>query len=153
MAAKADELHLSRDMFRPSLKAYSNMQRLVSKTDATHATQLRVRFQAAGVPTHGFDTEESEKRARHFSWPDFVVGCVVLVAGLSVAAWAFAMRELSPDQRFILLWILPIAGGFSSRSFAGSISAKGKELISGTVIAAGGGFAIWLLSYFLLPKP
>src|SRR6185503_135469 len=66
---------------------------------------------------------------------------------------AFDKGTLTEDQRTILLWILPLASGFMCGAFAGRISARMNKRGAGWVVAATGGFAIWLLTYFLLPKP
>lgn len=85
------------------------------------------------------------------NWPWFIVGCVMLVAALVAFFWAFSLRDLTESQRFLLMWLLPLASGFAVGCFAGSTHATGTL---GTItVAATGGFAVWLLSYFLLPKP
>jgi hypothetical protein len=49
------------------------------------------------------------------------------------------------------MWLLPLASGFACGCFAGPLRLSGP--ISSLAIAATGGFAVWLLSYYLLPKP
>lgn len=80
----------------------------------------------------------------------FLVGVVCLVAALALAGWGFALGTLTPDQRQILLWLLPIASGFACSSFAGGISAKARGLLPGLLVTATGGFAVWLISFFVL---
>jgi hypothetical protein len=82
----------------------------------------------------------------------FVVGVILLIFAMALAIWGFGIGRLTPDQRFILLWALPLASGFAAGSFTGAIKTEGKRLIPGLAIVATGGFAVWLLSYFLLPK-
>jgi hypothetical protein len=153
LAAKGDELRLSRDMFKPSLKAYSNMQRLVSKTDAGCAAHLRAVFVAGGLPVLGFDTEESEKPAtRGIEWRYFGVGCFFALIAVGMAVWAFSLEEMKPHQYFILRWLFPLASAFSSGSFTGSIVTSSNKFWWGLAVAATGGFAVWLLANLFLLK-
>lgn len=87
------------------------------------------------------------------SWPFFLVGVGLTAFAFYICAKAFDVGTLTNDQRFILLWLFPLASGFLCGSFAGSISAKTKKGYTGWVVAATGGFAVWILSYFLLPSP
>jgi hypothetical protein len=80
----------------------------------------------------------------------FVVGIALLILAAGLAVWGFALGTLTPDQRRILLWALPLASGFGCGSFAGSIAAEGKGLITGLVVTATGGFAVWLITFFVL---
>lgn len=83
----------------------------------------------------------------------FAVGVFLLLVAVGFALWGFSKTTLSPDQRQILLWILPLASGFSATAFAGSLSVKAKGFWPGLVITATGGFGIWLLTFFFLfPK-
>lgn len=86
------------------------------------------------------------------SWPFFVVGLCLMVYAFYISSKAFDVGTLTSDQRFILLWILPLASGFLCGAFAGNISAKTKKGYAGWAVAATGGFAVWILSYFLLPS-
>ena len=84
------------------------------------------------------------------AWPWFIVGCVLLLAALVAFFWGFALGDLTSSQRSLLMWLLPLASGFAAGCFAGSLHATGTV---GTVtISAFGGFAVWVLSYFLLPS-
>ena len=85
-------------------------------------------------------------------WRFFAVGVALLVFAIALATYAFIRGTLTRDQRFILLWILPLSSGFSAGAFSGSISTSGEGVIPGLLISATGGFAVWLLTYFLLPK-
>ena len=88
----------------------------------------------------------------HFKWAWFVFGCVFVLFALGLVAWAFYLKTLTGDQRFLLMWLLPIASGFACGCFAGGVTAKGP--VGPIVVAATGGFAVWLLTYFLLkPHP
>jgi hypothetical protein len=88
---------------------------------------------------------------RKIVWPWFVVGCVLLLAALAAFFWAFALGNLTQSQHFLLMWLLPLASGFACGCFAGSLKATGP--MGNLALAATGGFAVWVLSYFLLPKP
>jgi hypothetical protein len=147
------ELGINSATIRPSLTAYANLQRIVIETHPDIARRLRDEFVQLYLPTHGFDKAGSEKTPSGFDLPGFALGSVFLAFTFGVFLWAFAVRDLSSDQRMLMLWLLPIAGGFGSRSFVGAISAKVKKGIPGVIVTATGGFAIWLLTYFLLPKP
>jgi hypothetical protein len=150
---KADELHVPRGLFKPSLKAYSNMQRLVKETDGEHATQLRVRFNTTGIPTHGFDKDGSEKPGTHgIEWRYFYVGCAAGVAALGLAFWGFGLQEMRPHQYFILRWLFPVASGFSSGSFVGSFVTGSKRFWWTLTVTATGGFGVWLLTNLFLLK-
>lgn len=80
----------------------------------------------------------------------FTVGAVCLALAIGLAIWAFALGTLTPDQRKILLWALPIASGFACSSFAGGISAKAQGIVPGLLVTATGGFAVWLITFLLL---
>ncbi len=91
-----------------------------------------------------------EPNNREVSWPGFVIGCILLIAALIAFFWAFWLGHLSPDQRSLLMWLLPLASGFGCGAFAGSLRVSGP--VGSLAVAATGGFAVWLLSYYLLPK-
>jgi len=80
----------------------------------------------------------------------FGVGVALLLLAGGLAVWGFALGTLTPDQRKILVWALPLASGFGCGSFAGGISAKGKELITGLIVTATGGFVVWLITVYVL---
>lgn len=84
------------------------------------------------------------------NWPWFILGCVLLAAALVAFFWAFSLDYLSPSRRFLLMWLLPLASGFGCGCFAGSLKVSGP--LGNLAIAATGGFAVWILSHFLLPK-
>ena len=85
------------------------------------------------------------------AWPWFIIGCVLLVVAFVAFFWAFALKNLTEGQHFLLMWILPLSSGFAVGCFSGSLKATGP--VGALTISAAGGFAVWLLSYFLLPKP
>jgi hypothetical protein len=80
----------------------------------------------------------------------FVLGLSLLIVAVAFAGWGFYLGELTPDQRKILLWVLPLASGVGAAAFAGGIKAKLDGLIPGVAITAAGGFAVWCLSFFFL---
>lgn len=84
------------------------------------------------------------------NWPFFIVGCVLLLAALAAFFWGFALGTLTASQRFLLLWLLPLASGFACGCFAGSLHVTGK--IGTLATAATGGFAIWVLTFYGLPR-
>jgi hypothetical protein len=86
----------------------------------------------------------------HTNWPWFVVGCILLAAGLAAFFWAFSLDYLSPSRRFLLMWLLPLASGFACGCFAGSLKVSGP--VGTVVVAATGGFAVFLLTHLLLPN-
>jgi hypothetical protein len=88
---------------------------------------------------------------RGINWPWFILGCVLFVVAIVAFFWAFALGNLTRSQHFLLMWLLPLASGFACGCFSGSLSASGP--LGNFSIAAVGGFAVWLLSYFLLPNP
>lgn len=133
---------------KPSRTAFAGIQRLALRTHRKIAREERDRFVRLKLPTHGFDTEESEKLTDKPMEPRFFyLGCTLLLIAVVLAFWGFSLGELTKDQRTILLWGLPLASGFGSWTFAGGISAKAKGW-QGFVISATGGFAVWLLSFF-----
>jgi len=82
------------------------------------------------------------------------VGCLLLGVAIVFAAWGFNLKQLSEDQRRILLWVLPLASGVAASAFAGSMSVRAHGLIPGLVITATSGFGVWFLTFFFLfPKP
>jgi gas vesicle protein len=84
------------------------------------------------------------------NWPWFILGCFLLLFAMVAFFWAFALGTLTPDRRMLLMWILPLASGFACGCFTGALTVSGTvEKLS---IGAAGGFAVWLLTYYLLPK-
>jgi hypothetical protein len=84
-------------------------------------------------------------------WPWFIIGCVLLVVAIIAFFWGFAIRNITSSQYTLLMWILPLSSGFAVGCFAGSLNATGP--VGQFTVTAAGGFAVWLLSYFLIPKP
>ena|SRR2546421_9324775 len=83
----------------------------------------------------------------------FGVGIFLLLVAVAMAVWGFKLGRLTPDQRQILVWALPLASGFGCGSFSGGMTAKGKGLLPGIIVTATGGFAVWLITFFVLfPK-
>lgn len=85
------------------------------------------------------------------AWPWFIVGCVLLLVAIVGFFWGFAIRNLTSSQHSLLMWILPLSSGFAAGCFAGSLKATGP--VGQIAVTATGGFAVWFLSYFLIPKP
>jgi hypothetical protein len=85
-------------------------------------------------------------------WRYFCVGVLFLLFGIGLALWAFSKGQLTPDQRMILLWALPIISGFVCGSFTGSLTVNSRGFWPGVVATATGGFGVWLLTYFMLPN-
>ncbi len=84
-------------------------------------------------------------------WPWFIIGCTLLAVAIIAFFWGFAIANLTPSQHLLLMWILPLSSGFAVGCFAGSLNATGP--VGQFTVTAAGGFAVWLLSFFLLPKP
>lgn len=149
-AMKAAECGADNGPPKPSRTAFAGIQRLAQKTHPKLAREGRDHFIRLGLPTHGFDTDESEKMTDKPMEPRFFyLGCALLLIAVVLAFWGFSLGELKQDQRRILVWGLPLASGFGSWTFAGGISAKAKSW-QGFVISATGGFAVWLLTFFFL---
>lgn len=143
---------LQSEGLEPSPTAFANMQRLAQRTHPTLAKRLRDEFVKLNLPTHGFDTDSSEKPQPHtLEWRHFIVGCVLAAFSIGMACWGFSLGNLTQDQRFILNWLLPLTSGFAAWGFAGSFSAKTRGW-QGFAIVATGGFGVWLISNFLLFK-
>lgn len=83
-------------------------------------------------------------------WHWFILGCVFVLAAFIMVFWAFAIGDISPGRRFLLIWLLPLVSGFACGFFAGSLKVSGP--VGTLAIAATGGFAVWLLSYYLLVR-
>jgi len=94
----------------------------------------------------------SENKTKGISRPFFVVGLCLMFYAFYISTKAFELKNLTNDQRFILLWIMPLSSGFICGSFAGAISARTKKGYAGWAVAATGGFAVWVLSYLFLPS-
>jgi hypothetical protein len=90
------------------------------------------------------------RRQEQTDWRWFILGCVLLAAALIAFFWAFSLDYLSPSRRFLLMWLLPLVSGFACGCFAGSLKVSGPA--GNLAIAATGGFAVWLLSFYLLPR-
>jgi hypothetical protein len=95
---------------------------------------------------------DSPNPPQSVSWPFFIVGILMMLFAFDMANKGFQAGHLTADQRFILLWILPLASGFMCGAFAGKISTATNSPWAGWAITATGGFAVWILSFFLLPK-
>lgn len=78
----------------------------------------------------------------------FGVGCVLSALVGALLIWAFAIGQLTDDQRSILRAAFPLASGFMVGSFVGAFTVKTKGLIPGVVATGTGGFGVWLLSAF-----
>ena len=95
---------------------------------------------------------EIEQKSK-IHWPFFIAACIFVAVTFAFAALAFVERDLSQDQRSILLlWALPISSALTSGLFVGSISVNGS-LTNGLKVGAVGGFAVWLLSLLFLTPP
>lgn len=82
-----------------------------------------------------------------------LIGAIVILAAFGFAAWAFAKRNLTTDQRTILRWALPLASGIIVFAFTGTMSVKANGFWPGLAVTATGGFGVWLLTFFFLfPK-
>lgn len=141
--------------FFPSAVAYGTLQRIAAHSKGNQWIRIKDEFTKLGLPTGGFDTPmtESPKTTNAQRVRDFAVGCALLGVAVGFAIWGFNKGTLTDDQRQILLWILPLASGFGCRFFAGAISAKAKGIIPGLIVTATGGFAVWMITIFLLfPK-
>jgi hypothetical protein len=137
---------------KPSLLKFAGLQRLVREAEPQVAIHLRNRFITVGLPTFGFDesspVEPEGPRIERRRW--FVFGCLMFAVAVGFAAWGFYLETLSDSRRNILLWILPLSSGFAAGAFAGSITARARQPGPGLAIVATGGFAVWLLTSFLL---
>ncbi len=71
----------------------------------------------------------------------------IIVVGLVI--WAFAIGNLTPDRREILRWGLPIASAIAAGSFTGGIRVT-KSVLGHLGVAATGGFAVWLITFYVL---
>jgi hypothetical protein len=94
---------------------------------------------------------ESNQPTGSIGWPWFIIGCVLLVAAIVAFFWAFALGNFTRSQYFLLMWLLPLSSGFAAGCFIGSLKATGP--IGQIAVTATGGFAVWFLSFLLLPKP
>jgi hypothetical protein len=98
-----------------------------------------------------FLAQQTTPSADGIEWRWFILGCVLILVAIIAFFWGFALGELKHGQYMLLMWILPLSSGFAAGSFAGSIKATGP--IGQIAITATGGFAVWLLSFLLIPKP
>lgn len=78
----------------------------------------------------------------------YILGCVVVIfAGIIFYKVFFATETcLNAKQIAMLKYLLPIVGGFLAWTILGKIQITTDKLIPGLMIAAGGGFAVYLLS-------
>jgi hypothetical protein len=84
----------------------------------------------------------------------FIVGFIALVAALGFAIWGFMIPEPTDVQREILRWIVSIASGFASGSFAGGFAIERKQRGKrGGLIVATSGFAVWFIVFLLIFRP
>jgi hypothetical protein len=79
-------------------------------------------------------------------------GALSLIIGLGFTVWAFTLPGLRPHQFLILCWVLPLAAGIAAGSLCGSIATRvSKSAWKGSVVAAAGGTAVWLVAFINLP--
>ncbi|WP_434417778.1 hypothetical protein [Nannocystis pusilla] len=83
----------------------------------------------------------------------FIAGCILCVFVAGLVAWAFALGEMTPDQRTLVRVLLSLASGFLVGSFVGGLTIKAHGLVPGIVAVATGGFAVWMLSAFVILRP
>ena len=94
-------------------------------------------------------SESEDKAGRPFPIWNIGLGIIFSIAAIGMGVWAFNVGDLTDDRREILRWLLPIASAIAAGAFTGALSVKSKVLWPATV-AASGGFAVWLLSTYVL---
>ena len=82
-------------------------------------------------------------------WLAFGAIFSILIFGLLVAA--FFSPDSSCDRWTLLRFVLPVFTGVAAGSFTGAINARGN--VSQFAVAAGGGFAVWLISLLVIGVP
>lgn len=83
----------------------------------------------------------------------FVVGAVTLLVALFLAIYGFVNSPLDDGQREILRWLFSLSAGFAAGGFLGGVTVRGN-LKNGLGVGAGGGGAVWLLTFLLsFPAP
>lgn len=93
-----------------------------------------------------------EDQRQELQWRWFILGVFFLLVAVGFAGWAFYEECLSQDRLRILQWALPIASGFMAWTFTGTMTTRGRSFGAGLVVFATGGFAIWLITtYVLIP--
>jgi len=160
------KLGIDFESLKPGPMKFTELQRFVKAREPLAARDLQRDFMSVGLPTYGFEDVSSadarEEAREGLRWRDhtrerlrwFVFGCVFSAVAIAFAGWGFYLVDLSPSQRLILVWLLPISSGFAAGAFAGSIDARARHWGPGFFISASGGFAVWLITtYILFPQP
>lgn len=93
------------------------------------------------VAAKGAVVQEQSSQNRFLMGAGALAGAVAL--GLVV--WSFVLGTLTPEQKVILRWALPIASGLAAGAFGGSMRIEGQWRKFG--VAAGAGFGVWLLTF------
>lgn len=159
---RAADLKLTADHYRPNRTAFAGLQRLVRTTNPALAQQIRDDFVRGGLPTHGFDTDESghSSSARYNVSPvEKVVayGTIALVVPCVLYA---ALRDrpfADPNQVVLLRTLLSFAVAALGGVVPGFMHV-GLNLW-GLAIRASGAAGFFVISYLcsptvlLLPAP
>jgi hypothetical protein len=88
----------------------------------------------------------------------FSIGLAFSIVGIGFAIWAFQKGCLMGAQPQIIQALIPLAAGFAAWSFYGAAQVKvpqikASELGVKLMIMATGGFAVWLVTiYILIPR-
>jgi hypothetical protein len=109
-----------------------------------------------GEQKHESKVEGSHANAprKHPEGIYWFAGIVALLLTVGLVIWAFSSDFLRPHQYFLLIWLLPISSGIMCGAFLGGIVVRSTgswKLLLGLSVSAGGGFAVWLISFFVLP--
>jgi hypothetical protein len=152
---KAEDLSIPREQFRPSIGAFASMQRLVRRHNAGVAREIRTQFASSGLPTHGFDTDETNKPEANpgYSpalWEKIVgVGAAVLV--LMTALYVVLRNERFSDPNQVV--VLRIVISFSVATLGAVIPGFLHVGFSrkGLALRAGGALALFIVTFFFTP--
>ncbi len=133
----------------PSTSAYFMMQAMVRRYAKDQVHRLRSEFVKQKLPTRGFD--HAPKMNKRYSsgerWALIGIATGFLLLMIAVAAFDKNPSDLGV---FIYRTVLALmAAAFGSIAITGFIRVEGK--IGQWLVRAGGGFALFLLVYFLNP--
>ncbi len=153
LSARAADLGLPGDSYRPSRAAFAGLQRLVKATQPAVARGIRDDFVSGGLPTHGFDTEES-----NHGWAAYRVSLWERIVAVSAASLVVlccldaAMRDkpfADPNQVVLLRTLLSFGVAALGAVIPGFLHVGVN--VGGLAVRAGGALALFVLTYFYNP--
>jgi hypothetical protein len=103
------------------------------------------------APKGQADQHEAHHRDRFERLYWLIAGSVFSIVTFGLITWSLMSNDESCDKWTLLKYALPLFPGLAAGAFLGSINVKGK--VGDVAVAAGGGFAVWLIALLAIPAP